>query len=144
MDNIPLGQEYHVILVFSIIIAANCVFVVLGWMVYICHHNTCHGTLFFSSLFFIDTIFDIMYVLFPLVYLTSYQNEFIFSLRRLGLLRESNPFVLIQVLSATLFSIRKINRILTKLDPAYIEHCYLANIQRVKSGTYIPLFFIAF
>ena len=137
MNNIPLAQEYYVIFVFSVIIAANCVFVGLGWMTYICIHNTCHGTLFFGSLFFIDIIFDIMYVLFPLIYLTNYQNEFVFSLRRLGLLRESNPFVLVQVLSATLFSILKINRILNKLDPAYIEHCYLNNIERVKRGSYI-------
>ena len=60
-----------------------------------------HGHFFVSILFTIDTIFEMLYSVFPLIYLTSNNGgKLSLNLRSLGILNEQNFFIFLQSLFA--------------------------------------------
>ena len=135
-NNTSLAQEPSVIISFAIIISANAVFVGVAWFLYVVWHDTWHGTLFFGTIFFIDTFFEIIYTIFPLIYVTDVETTSIFDTRSLGLLTQDNPFIISQVLCVSIFLTSKCWYLKNQLDPAYVENYYYQNINRIKKGTY--------
>ena len=82
----------------------------------------------------VDSVFEIIYTLFPLIYLTN--NKGIFALKSLGLLRQTNPFFAIQAFMAIYFLSLKCWYLMSELDPAYIEYKYLKDAKKIKDGNY--------
>ena len=98
-------------------------------MLYIVFHNVFHGKVFISLLFATDTVFEIIYAVFPLIYFTSnddsnnstnYSISNTFDLRSLGLLKSQNFFITFQSLFAIVMLARKCFTLLSDLNPTII------------------------
>ena len=100
----------------------------------VCFHFQRHGTVFFGLIFFIDAFFEVIYTLFPLLFLTDAKS--IFDLRSLGLLRQTNAFFTIQALIALIFLGHKCQYLMSELDPSYIEDYQFKQLNKIKMGQY--------
>ena len=78
-----LSQETSVVVTFAVIISLNCILFGILLLCYVIKFNIFYGYMFISINFASDTVFEFMYALFPLIYLTS--SNSIFSLRSLGM-----------------------------------------------------------
>ena len=76
---------------FVILLSLNCIFTGILWLCYIFFHNLCHGRFFKDMIFFIDTIFDTFYALYPIVAI-SIQNGFNLELA-VAVLQTTNVYV---------------------------------------------------
>ena len=85
---------------------------------YVIWHGILHGKVFLALNFVIDTIFELLYCLFPLFSLTSNQN--IFDLTSLGSLNQQNGFIMIQSLVAMMMLVRKCIVSMNDLNPTTI------------------------
>ena len=99
---------------------------------YIAFHNVLYGKLFISLNFVIDTVFEILYCLFPLWYLTPTRN--VFDLTSLGMLRNQNSFIILQSLFAMIILVRKCIVLMRDLEPSeiaatYWKHIYVKDLQ---------------
>ena len=56
---------------FCIILSINCILTGCLWLCYIFFKKTCHGLLFKYLIFFVDTICDTFYALFPIIVVTT-------------------------------------------------------------------------
>ena len=93
------------------------------FLLYVLKHDIMHGHLFVSLLFAIDTMFEVFYCLFPLIYLTSNNNgigTFSLNLRSLGTLKEQNFFIFLQSLFAISMLSIKCHSLLQELNPTNI------------------------
>ena len=107
---------------FAIIVGCNCIFAGLLLIIYVLFHNVVYGIVFHSINALIDALFEILYTLFPLIYLTS--GNSIFDLRSLGLLKRQNWFILLQSLLAMIFLLNKCIQMTKYLNPSYIAKNY--------------------
>ena len=107
---------------FAIIVGCNCIFAGLLLIIYAIFNNFIHGIVFHTINSLIDCVFEILYTLFPLIYLTS--GDSIFDLRSLGLLKRQNWFILLQSLVAMIFLLNKCIQMTKYLDPDYIAKNY--------------------
>ena len=91
-----------------------------------------HGKVFMSFIFAIDTIFEMMYCLFPLIYFTSKKDDFSLNLQSIGILGEQNFFIFFQSLFASAMLLRKCNLLLSDLNPVRIVKQYW--IRRIETA----------
>ena len=71
-----LAYEERFIKIFAIFLFSNCISCTILWSFYAFKPKLCHGLLFQLLLVFVDVIFDIFYVFFPLiVVITMNENE---------------------------------------------------------------------
>ena len=92
---------------------------------------------FLTLNFVIDTIFEIFYCLFPLVFLTNNSN--IFDLTSLGLLGQQNGFIIIQSLFAMIMLVRKCIVLFQDLNPTHIAKSHWINvITKIKTDNLTP------
>ena len=139
IQTVQLGQEHELVLLFAVIVGLDGILTGIAWIMYILWHNTWHGALFFALIFFIDAAFELIYVIFPLIYLTrSEENGNFFEKRSLGLLKQTNSFNVVQSLIALMFVTRKCWRLLKKLDPASVEFDHLVELKRIENGIHNP------
>ena len=134
-DSVVLSQEYYTVESFAIIVGLNCIITGLVWMIYIIFHNTWHGSLFFGLIFFVDSIFEITYALFPLLNLTQ-SNTLAITEESLGFLGQSNGFFTVQALLAVYFLTSKCWYLIDHLDPAAMENRHFMYVEKIKQGTY--------
>ena len=118
-----LSQEAHVVRDLCIIISINCILSGIFFILYVIKRDIIHGRVFVALFFVIDTVFEIAYVCFPLIYLTVVGDS-IFDLVSLGTLREENFFIFIQSLWITILLTIKCDKLSKELDPAQIVHNY--------------------
>ena len=85
-------------------------------------YNFVYGIVFHSINSLVDSVFEAMYTLFPLIYLTT--GKSIFDLRSLGLLKQQNWFILLQSMVAMIFLLNKGVILTTHLNPYYIAQEY--------------------
>ena len=81
-----------------------------------------HGVVFHTINSSIDSVFETLYTLFPLIYLTS--GDSIFDLRSLGLLKRQNWFILLQSLVAMILLLNKCIKMTIRLNPVRIAQKY--------------------
>ena len=94
-DEIVLAYKESEIKLFCILLSLNCILVGLLWLFYTCCYQHCHGYSFKQLLFFIDTIFDTFYALFPIILIT---NENGFNLQTsVAVLQTTNTFSILVV-----------------------------------------------
>ena len=86
-----------------------------------------HGKLFLSLKFAIDTIFEISYCLFPLLYLSG---DVMFSLSSLGILGGQNQFIFVQSFLAMAILTRKCIFVMRDLEPCHIANSYWRQVTR--------------
>ena len=60
---------------FFVLLSLNCILIGILWLFYVCFYKYCHGRSFKQIIFFIDTIFDTLYALFPIIVITN-ENGF--------------------------------------------------------------------
>ena len=119
---LTLSQSASIVQAFSIIVGLNAIIAGISWIGYVIIPAVFHGGIFFTLLFIVDTIFEIIYILFPLIYLTSNDAKYgIFDIKSLGLLKEENSFYTIQSLFALIFLSSKCYQLMYELDPVYIQ-----------------------
>lgn len=145
-DSNVLSQKPDVICTFSIIIASNCISVGIMWILYILLPDIIHGKIFLTIMFVIDSIFELLYCLFPLLNLTADGN--IFTLTSLGLLNQENNFVIFQSLFAIVAMMRRCVLLLRDLDPICILKRQIAIVKNkqlrsdhLKPWIHIPNYF---
>ena len=92
------------------------------WVLYVTLSDIFHGTMFVSLIFAVDAGFDMIFTLFPLIYLTS--GKSIFDAKSLGTLNQQTGFVFVQALFSMVFIIKKCSKILRDLDPFHITKSY--------------------
>ena len=114
-----LAQETYVIKSFAMIIGLNCLLTGWLWILYIVWHDIIYGSLFVSLLFSIDALFEMLYTLFPLIYLTS--GNGIFDTKSLGLLKQQNFYIVVQSGWSMCLLARKCWKLLRDLDPIHLE-----------------------
>ena len=107
---------------FAVIVGCNCIFAGLLLIIYVVFHNYIYGIVFHTINSLIDSLFEILYTLFPLIYLTS--GDSIFDLRSLGLLKKQNWFILLQSLLAMIFLLNKCIQMIKHLNPSFIARNY--------------------
>ena len=95
---------------------------------YVLRHDILHGKVFLTINFVIDTVFEITYCLFPLLFLTNKNN--IFEFTSLGLLGEQNSFIIIQSLFAIIMLVRKCILLMRDLNPTQIAHSHWIKITK--------------
>ena len=134
-NSVVLSQEHYVVESFAIIVGLNGIVTGLAWMMYIIWHNTWNGALFVGLIFFIDTTFEVLYTLFPLIYLTT--GDTIFDLKSLGLLQQSDAFAITQTLLPSIFLARKCLILLKELNPSTMQLSYLILQKRIQNGNNI-------
>ena len=105
-------------------IGLNCIFAGILFVAYVIKHNSLHGKVFVSLVFTVDTIFELIYCVFPLLYLASDNNNSILDLKSLGLLNEQNFFVLFQSLFAMFLLVKKCHNLMKDLNPSVIIKNY--------------------
>ena len=96
-------------------------------MCYVLLNQYFHGKVFLSLNFALDTIFEIVYCLFPLLYLSG---DELFSLSSLGILGQQNGFIFIQSLLAMIILSRKCIFLMRDLNPIYITTSYWKQVRR--------------
>ena len=111
---------------------------------YILFHSYLHGKVFITLNFVIDTVFEITYCLFPLVFLTTTQSTNIFDLTVLGLLGQQNGFVITQSLFAMIMLVRKCILLMRDLDPIHIAKSFWHKVTKhIKTDHLQPWITIA-
>ena len=93
-------------------------------MLYVLWRHVFHGKVFLTLNFVIDTVFEVTYCVFPLVFLTTSKSTNIFNLTSLGLLGQQNGFVIIQSLFAMIMLVRKCILLMRDLDPNRIAKSF--------------------
>ena len=78
----------------------------------------------------LDTVFEIIYVVFPLIYLAPATSNSIFDLESLGLLSEQNGFILIQSFFAMILLARKCIILMNDLNPTHIIETHYNKIYK--------------
>ena len=97
------------------------------------------GKVFIVLNWVIDTIFEIIYCLFPLIYLTPDNSSNFFDLRTLGLLKQQNGFIMIQSLFAICLLVRKCYMLTNDLDPIKIYSSYQYKLKNnIDTNKYKP------
>lgn len=129
-----LAQEVNIVESFCVIVGLNAIVAGILLIMYTLRHDTINGNVFIAIYFTVDAIFEFIYVLFPLLYLTSDDTNSIFSLKSLGLLKQQNSFFLVQSLFAIILLGRKCWRLLYSLDPNYIAKSFF---QKLNSNTVV-------
>ena len=94
---------------------------------YVVFNQYFNGKVFLSLNFALDTIFEIVYCLFPLLYLSG---DGLFSLSSLGILGQQNGFIFVQSLFAMIFLARKCIFLMRDLNPTYIAKSYWVRVTR--------------
>ena len=111
---------------------------------FIIWHKYLHGKVFFTLNFAIDTIFEVMYCIFPLLFLTSNSGDGKtinkIDLVSLGTLGEQNGFIIIQSLFAIILLVRKCRLLLQDLEPTHIAKSHWRKMKKLKMKTnkFIP------
>ena len=116
-------------LFFSFLIFCFCLLYFLAGTLlifYICLSNHFRGKTFFTLNFVIDTTFEIIYCLFPLLYLSG--ND-LFDLSSLGILGQQNGFIIIQSLFAMIVVSRKCILLMIDLNPTSIARSHWSKVQ---------------
>ena len=90
-NEVVLSFEANSIKLFCILLSLNCVFTGMLWLFYVFVHKLCHGQFFKQTVFFIDTIFDTFYALFPIIVIGQ-QTEFNLRLA-VSVLQATNMYV---------------------------------------------------
>ena len=96
-------------------------------VLYVVLNQYFHGKVFISLNFVVDTIFEIVYCLFPLLYLSG--ND-LFSLSSLGILGQQNGFIIIQSLFAMVTLSRKCIFLMRDLNPTQIAQSHWFKVTR--------------
>ena len=94
---------------------------------YVVLNEYLHGKVFLALNFVMDTIFEVIYALFPLLYLSG---DGLFSLSSLGILAQQNPFIIIQSFFALILLARKCIFSMRDLDPTYIAQSHWKKVTR--------------
>ena len=106
-----------------------------------------HGKVFFTLNFAIDTTFEIIYCIFPLIYLTSdshgdnmdSMNTLRLDLVSLGTLSQQNGFIIVQSLFAMVLLVRKCQFLLRDLEPTHIAKSHSRKVtKQIKTDHMIP------
>ena len=122
INSLILSQSASIVQAFSTIVGLNTIMAGISWILYVAIPSVFHGGVFFTLLFIVDTIFEIIYILFPLIYLTSSDAKYgIFDIKSLGLLKQENSFYTVQSLFALIFLSSKCYQLMYELDPVYIQ-----------------------
>lgn len=111
---------------------AGCLFI--GYIVF---RDVLHGKIFLTLNWVIDTVFETMYILFPLIYFSTNNN--IFNLQSLGLLNQQNGFIIIQSLFALTMLTRKCILLMNDLNPIKIANSHSKKVQKsIKTDHLVP------
>ena len=90
-NQVVLGYGETQVLLFCVLLSLNCVFTGILWTSYVFFHNFCHGPFFKQVIFFVDTLFDTFYAVFPIIIVT---NEEKLNLKlAVAVLRTTNVYV---------------------------------------------------
>ena len=74
-NRITLAAQEGEIKIFCSLLSLNCIFTGILWLFYIFSNQFCSGAFFKQLIFFVDTIFDTFYALFPIIVVIS-QKDF--------------------------------------------------------------------
>ena len=96
-------------------------------MFYVVLNQYVRGKVFLSLNFVIDTTFEIMYSLFPLLYLSG---TGLFNLASLGVLGQQNGFIIIQSLWSIIILSKKCIYLMRDLNPKYIAQSHWKQVTR--------------
>ena len=70
-NEIELAYKQSDIKIFILLLSINSIIIGILWIFYLFKFNLCYGIFFKQIIFFIDTIFDIFYALFPIIVITN-------------------------------------------------------------------------
>ena len=134
LESNVLSQEVNIVKAFSIILGCNCICAGILLSLYAIKHNILNGNVFISVNFAVDTVFELLYVLFPLIYLTSGDARGVFDLKSLGLLKQQNGFFVTQSLFAIVLLARKCWKLLYKLSPNSVASHFFRRMVDSRTG----------
>ena len=129
-----LATQPYKIEIYAMIVGLNGILTGCLWIAYVVFHSRLYGALFIALLYCVDTIFEICYVLFPLIYMTS--GDSIFDLETLGLLKQQNPFYSIQSLMALGLFANKSHTLIKHLDAANIEYRLQQSAFKIRNNMF--------
>ena len=90
-NQIILAAKPSHVKLFAILLCSNSISVGILWIFYIFQNKLCHGEFFKNLVFVIDTLFDTLYALFPIIIVT-YQSGLNISYA-IGSLQSQNMYV---------------------------------------------------
>ena len=91
-EQVVLPYKDSQVMTFCILLSVNCVFTGILWLCYTFIHKLCHGSFFKQLIFFVDTIFDTFYVIFPIVIVVTNTSGFNLKLA-VAVLQSTNLYV---------------------------------------------------
>ena len=91
-NEVLLAFHPNEVKLFCLLLCINCILTGILWLFYVFCHKLCHGMFFKQLIFFIDTIFDTFYALFPII-IVSNQNGFNWKMA-VAALKSPNVYVL--------------------------------------------------